>query len=131
MRMLGQSSIVNMGFFFIILTSAQFEGNLIFLYIYLIYSMLIIQMFSILIILKGKIKNIVQLAGLLNYSFSFFFIASLCILSFAAIPPLNGFLIKFYIFGTMINLGFSSTVFFLLIHSIISAVFYIRLLYYI
>jgi len=126
MRLLGQSSIVNMGFFFIILTSAHFEGNLVFFYIYFVYSTLLIQFFSTLIILKGQVKNIAHLAGPFNYSFLFFFSLSFCVLSFAAIPPLNGFLIKFYIFDSMINYGYFSSVFFLLLHSIISAVFYIR-----
>lgn len=131
MRLLGQSSIVNMGFFFLIITTAQFEGDLIFFFIYAIYSFLLIQFFTILTILGKKIKNIVQLSGFFNYSFFFLIIASFCVLSFAAIPPLSGFLIKFYIFDVMINVSLFSPVFFLLLHSIVSAVFYIRLLYFI
>jgi NADH-quinone oxidoreductase subunit N len=92
--------------------------------------MLLVQFFGALIVLKGQLKNISSLPGLAGYPFLFFFSTAFCILSLAAVPPLAGFFIKFYIFDSMVNLGRFFSVFFLLLHSIISAIFYIRLLYF-
>ena len=130
-RLLGYSSILNMGFFFIILFLNQFEGNIIFIYIFCIYNISIILFFLFLDILNFKVKSISFLIDSFSFSPILVILICICLGSLAGLPPFSGFIVKFFIFDNLLNLNLSLLLIFLILASITASIFYSRLVYFI
>lgn len=92
-KLLGQSSIMNIGLFFLAITLNEYFIVEWFIILYIFYSMLLIQIFSILFLIQYD--KIISLSSILSISYLLFFLLSISLFSFSAIPPLNGYLFNF------------------------------------
>jgi NADH-quinone oxidoreductase subunit N len=137
LRLLAYGGIVHIGY--ILLPICYFEDCGIDAFVYsinylLIYIILSLTIFSILIylnnlLIKQKARKLVYISdfGELKNS-ALAFILALSFLSMAGIPPFAGFFAKFYIFMLMAQSGDYISLLFICIFSIISCVYYLRLI---
>ena len=126
-RLLGYSSILAIGFAllsFSLGTFKGYEGSIIYLVIYLI-------TFCAIIIAFRHITNentlIVELSNFLTSNKSVTMIFALCILSMAGIPPLGGFLAKWFVLSAAINAGLILVSILSILCAMIAGVYYLRL----
>lgn len=126
------SSITNSGFIllcFILSTFESISAGFLYLFVYLISTFSLFYMF---IIIKYKQKNSFTLIefkdfiSLKKINPFFTFIIAINFFSLAGIPPLTGFLSKFYIFFNLIESNNISLFLFLILISLIVAYYYIR-----
>jgi len=132
-RFLAYSSISNIGFFLIALACSNeesFTSGLVYLFIYLI---ILMGIFSFLLSLRYfhnnfKLKNINEFFGLLNINsaYSLFFLINF--FSLIGMPPLAGFVGKFYLFLSAITLEFYFLFFVAVFASIFSAAIYLKII---
>jgi len=132
-RLLAFSAIAHMGFIFMSLSLFSLAGLQAFLVYILIYSVLSLNIFSILLTFRSnpffsKIRNLVEFAGLLKSNFTLAIIFAFNLLSFAGVPPLAGFFGKFLVFQSLIDSSQYFLALCVVILSVISAVYYIRLI---
>jgi NADH-quinone oxidoreductase subunit N len=140
-RLIIFSSISQIGFLILVLATNTFEGliaSIFYLIIYLISSLLIWSYVIFFYYSQNKINifekkqnSTIFLANLLNFfkidklsSFSFILI----FFSIAGIPPLAGFLSKFFILEVLINNNFLLITILIIIISSISAFYYLRII---
>lgn len=132
-RFLAYSSVSNVGFFLMAVLCANeesFTSGLIYLFIYLI---VLVGIFSFLLSLRYshnnfKIKNINELLGLLSINpvYSLFFLINF--FSLIGMPPLAGFVGKFYLFLSCITVQHFFLFFIAVCSSIFSAVIYLKII---
>lgn len=132
-RLLAYSSIVNIGYVLMGLSSGQLEGFVALFLFFFVYIFALSVIFFVFIGLRYfsnnfEFRTIFEFAGLLtnNPTLSIFFILSF--FSLLALPPFPGFLGKFYLF--LISIG-SEFFFFLLnsiLGSIVSVIVYLRVI---
>jgi NADH-quinone oxidoreductase subunit N len=123
-RFLTYSSIANVGFFLLAVncgTEEGFASGLTYLFLYLV---ILTGLFSFLLSIryshnKLKLKSIGEFAGLINANpiYSIFFLINF--FSLIGIPPLSGFVGKFYLF----LISFNSELFLLFFLSILASIF--------
>lgn len=119
-----------MGFILCTIMSYNFE---IFLFYVTIYSFILISIFIVLFNLvnpiSGKsLNNINQLIYLKKINYIYFLSLTISFFSISGIPPLSGFFSKFFIFLSLSNLDINLLVFILLLFSIISCFYYLRII---
>lgn len=132
-RFLAYSSISNVGFFLMAVICANeesFASGLIYLFIYLI---VLVGIFAFLLSLRYfhnnfKIKNINELLGLLSINpiYSLFFLINF--FSLIGMPPLAGFVGKFYLFLSCVTVENFFLFFIGVCSSIFSAVIYLKII---
>ncbi|MCS7202851.1 MAG: NADH-quinone oxidoreductase subunit N [Thermodesulfovibrio sp.] len=127
-RMLAYSSIAHSGYMFM---AFLLSDNLIVLSLipYLIvYVFMNIGIFAVIISIKEETLN--KYYGLGKYNP----IVALCLIiilfSFTGIPPTAGFVVKLNLFKNVFSAGYSELVFFALLMSILSAFYYLRVVFY-
>lgn len=131
-RLVAYSSISHMGFLLLGISSGTLQGlqaTSVYLFIYLL---LTINFFSIIFGVRKyvsvfKIKTLDDFRLLFKSNPIIAIILSLNLFSYAGIPPLAGFFGKFYVLSVSTNVGMYFVVFFAIVFSIISSVYYIRL----
>jgi len=132
-RLIAYSSISHMGFMLLGLSSGTLQGlqaTSVYLFIYLL---LTINFFAI-IFGVNKFNNVLKLKSLSDFRSLFksnpilAVVLSLNLFSYAGIPPLAGFFGKFYVLSSSVSTGDYFVVFFAILFSIISSVYYIRLI---
>jgi NADH-quinone oxidoreductase subunit N len=129
-RLLAYSSIANMGFALVPLVSGTqrgLEGMLIFMTIYVIS---VIAVFAIVLGMRkstGMVENVNDLAGLSRVQPWTATCLTVLMFSIAGIPPLAGFLAKFYAFIPALESGFVWLAILGVLASVIAAVYYLRL----
>lgn len=128
-RLLGYSAIANMGYVllgFAATTIAGYVASIFYLVAYIIGS---IAAFSVLISINNQIgiTNIRDLQGLYQRSPLMSFGLLLAMFSFAGVPPLAGFLAKFFVLQSLFAVGFTKVVVIALILSVVGAFYYIRI----
>lgn len=128
-RLLAYSSISHMGFLvlgFSMINSTGYEVSFIYLFIYIF---TIISIF-ILIINTSLLKEyyIVELSGLqyINKTISLSWL--IIIFSIAGIPPLSGFISKWFVLWNIIGFDYIFSSLILILFSIIGAVYYLRVI---
>ncbi len=75
-----------------------------------------------------KIKNIFELMGLLNFNFSIALIFIINLFSLLGLPPLSGFIAKFFLFLSALGSEFYFFLYLSILGSIFSAVIYLRMI---
>ncbi|KAB2978137.1 MULTISPECIES: NADH-quinone oxidoreductase subunit N [unclassified Wolbachia] len=127
-RLLAYSSIGHIGFIFAslsIFTQAGTDSALMYLVIYIITS---IGLFSYLVQIDDDDCDIANLSGIGKKRPIVAFHLSVLLLSMSGIPPLAGFVAKFFIFKSLINSGFISLSLILVIASVISCYYYLNIM---
>lgn len=132
-RMLAYSGIAQIGYILIGLTSASVSGLSGILFYILIYALTNLGAFSIIIIyaLETGSEEIKDYAGLVKRSPLLASILFLALLSLAGIPPLSGFIGKFYIFTSAVQSKLYFLAFMGIINSVISLFYYLSVLKYV
>nr|YP_009421315.1 NADH dehydrogenase subunit 2 [Nemopilema nomurai]ASR75158.1 NADH dehydrogenase subunit 2 [Nemopilema nomurai] len=126
-RLLAYSSIVGMGFVLLAINLYTFEGieaGIIYMLIYLI------TFTGIIIIIDSTIQeksNIIEMSNLLGYNGVILGSISVLILSLAGIPPLGGFLAKWFVIANAINNEFLISSIISIICAMVAGVYYLRL----
>ena len=129
-KLIAYSSISHMGF--ILCTILTNSLNIFLIYI-VIYSLILISIFIIFLNLvnpiTGKsINNINQLIYIKKINYIFFISIILSFFSISGIPPLSGFFSKFFIFISLINYNWNLLTLIMLLFSVISCFYYLRII---
>ena len=132
-RFLAYSSISHMGFILIALAIMSIESFYSLIFYIIIYMFLSICIFSIILNIRKytnflKFKKINDLILLLKSNNSIAIIFVLILFSLAGIPPLVGFYSKLYIFIIGIQTKYYLIIIFAALISVLSAMYYIRLI---
>jgi NADH-quinone oxidoreductase subunit N len=130
-RMLAYSSIAHAGYMLIGIISANELGIASLLFYLIIYSLMNLGAFAVVILVgrKGdKSLSINNYAGLSSKHPLLALIMSIFLLSLAGIPPMGGFVAKFYIFSAAVKAGFIPLAIIAVINSVISLVYYLRVI---
>lgn len=128
-RMLGYSTIAQMGFLALGLITVNVEGVASTIFYVVTYSFTALAGFGILTMLSKEGFECETLADLKGLSKTQPFLAALLLLvmfSMAGIPPLVGFYAKFKILTALVAGGFIGTAVFAVVMSLIGAFYYIR-----
>lgn len=131
-RLLAFSAIANMGYIILGISCGSYLGFFSSVYAFIIYVFGLIQIFSILLVLRHfstylKLKNVVELMSLSSSNTLLGFFLALGFLSLAGVPPLAGFFGKVFIFYSLVMEGHYFLVLISLFFSVLISVYYIRL----
>lgn len=137
-RLYAYSAIVNVGYLITALSYGTFSSfSALFNYL-IIYIVSTISIFIVLLLFRTvfggkKIKQLAEYRHLASYSTLLSTFIALLFFSLAGVPPLAGFFIKFFLFKTVFALDFMQNVavFVILVTSVISAFYYIRVVRFI
>jgi NADH-quinone oxidoreductase subunit N len=128
-RLMAYSSIGHVGYALLGLVVGNEEGARGLLFYLLIYLFMNVGTFAIILSMRVKGKYVEDISDLAGMSKNHPVMAAMLLLlmfSMAGVPPLAGFLGKFYIFMAAVNAGFVWVAIIGLLASVISAVYYIR-----
>ena len=131
LRVLAFSAMVNMGYILVSISLQTIEGFVAGFYSILIYSFVMLGIFIILLLYRERLKFIIDLVEIAKGSKLLAFIFVTLILSLAGVPPFAGFCGKFFIFLAIINQGEYFYAFLLFFTSIVTVVYYLRLIRFI
>lgn len=129
-KLIAYSSVSHMGFILCSIISYNLE---IFLFYITVYSFILINIFIILFnfinpVSKKSINNINQLIYLKKMNYIYFLSLVISFFSISGIPPLSGFFSKFFIFVGLVNLNMNLLTLFLLLSSVLSCFYYLRII---
>ncbi|AEG60081.1 NADH-quinone oxidoreductase subunit N [Desulforamulus ruminis] len=126
-RMLAYSSIAQAGYILVGLVTASEAGIKGVLFYAFLYVFATIGAFTVVSLVYNKIKSdeIADYAGLVQRAPLAATVMLICLLSMAGIPPLAGFVGKFYLFTTIIQ-GYMWLAYLGLIMSMVSVYYYLR-----
>lgn len=128
-RMLAYSSIAHAGYILVALVTASSLGMASVLYYVVAYALMNIGAFAIIIMLGRKGEENAQLSDYSGLGYKHPLLAitmTIFLLSMAGIPPLAGFVGKFYVFSAAIKSGFITLAIIGVINSVISVYYYLR-----
>ena len=129
-RMLGYSSIAHVGYVLVALVAANEMASPAVLYYMLTYCFMNIGLFAVVIALsrKGEESPFIKgYAGLAVRHPVLAFVMSLFLFSLAGIPPLAGFMAKFYVFSAAISAGYVWLTVIAVVNSVIGVYVYLRI----
>jgi NADH-quinone oxidoreductase subunit N len=134
-KLLAFSSIVNLGYIILILTTITNYSIIYALTYCIIYFINLFSFFFIILITKKilgfqelNLIYISQLSNIFKINPLFAFIISIIIFSIAGLPPFGGFYTKYFILLDLINTKSYLIVLFILLLSVISTFYYIRII---
>lgn len=137
-RLYAYSAIVNVGYMVTAMSYGTLSGFSVLINYLLVYVLSTISLFIILLLFRTafggkKIKHIADYKHLATYSTPLAILIALLFFSLAGVPPLAGFFIKFFLFKGVFMLDFMQNlaVFVILITSVVSAFYYIRVVRFI
>ncbi|MGR3319721.1 MAG: NADH-quinone oxidoreductase subunit N [Candidatus Anammoxibacter sp.] len=128
-RMLAYSSIAHAGYIMIALVSANSLGMASVLFYMVAYALMNIGAFAIVIIMGRKGEEHTQLSDYSGFGYKHPVLAivmTIFMLSMAGMPPLAGFVGKFYVFSAAIKSGYITLAIIGVINSVISVYYYLR-----
>jgi NADH-quinone oxidoreductase subunit N len=129
-RLLAYSAITHMGYILFSVSQGSVEGfQAFFIYIF-IYVVTSLHVFGVLLSFRQhktfyKLRKVVDFSFLFRSNFTLALLFSLVLLSFAGIPPFAGFFSKFFVFFSLIKFDNYFVLFFLVLCTVVSAVYYI------
>jgi NADH-quinone oxidoreductase subunit N len=129
-RMLAYSSIAHAGYLLIAMVAANNMGVPATLFYILAYTFMNIGAFAIVIVLSHKGDEFIQINDYAGLGFKHPLLAiamTIFMLSMAGIPPMAGFVGKFYIFSAAIKSGYVGLAVIGVINSVISVYYYLRI----
>jgi NADH-quinone oxidoreductase subunit N len=127
-RMLAYSAIAHAGYVLVGMIAASPEGGAAVLYYLLTYAFTTLGAFAIVVALERRQLAgdlIADYRGLSNRSPALAAAMAVFLLSFTGVPPLAGFMGKFYIFSAALRQGYTYLVVIAVINSVIAAFYYI------
>jgi NADH-quinone oxidoreductase subunit N len=130
-RLLGYSSIANMGYLIIILltgTSKGIQASIFYLISYFITTIAAFGVISLLSTKEYEAENIEDYRGLFWRRPGIAVVFTLALLSLAGIPLTSGFIAKFYVVLEGMNAALFVLVFSLIINSVIGLYYYLRII---
>jgi NADH-quinone oxidoreductase subunit N len=130
-RLMAYSSIGHVGYALIGLAVGNEEGARGLLFYLLIYLFMNLGTFAVILSMKVNGKYVEQLSDLSGMGRNHKGMAmalTILMFSMAGIPPLAGFLGKFYVFVAAVNAGFNGLAIIGLLTSVVGAYYYIRLI---
>lgn len=134
-RLYAYSAIVNVGYILTAVAYGTYEGFVSSLNYLVTYFVATFMIFVVLMYFRRfttlvKLKYLLEYHLYSSYSFLLAIIISLAFFSLAGVPPLAGFFIKFFLFKSLFSaeLLASAAFFLILIFSVISAFYYIRVI---
>jgi NADH-quinone oxidoreductase subunit N len=134
-RFLAYSAIVHMGYILLPISLGTYASMYVAFYYLFVYVLVSINIFTIFLIMykeKGvPVRNIVDISYISHSNFFLAVLFSLAILSVAGIPPLAGFFGKIYVFSFLIETGNYFLALFVVLISVLSCAYYIRLVRFI
>jgi NADH-quinone oxidoreductase subunit N len=130
-RLLAYSTIINIGFILMNLLSPNINGLTSAFFYILTYVILLFNIFTIIVATKRKHKTVVttiyDLQQLFNSNPFMAFIFSISFFSLAGIPPLAGFISKFFVLTNLASYHYYFLAIVSVMFSVIATVYYIRL----
>ena len=129
-RMLGYSSIAHVGYVLVALVAANDMGSAAVLYYMLAYCFMNMGVFAVVIALGRKGEESVFIRGYSGLSVRHPVLAlamAIFLFSLAGIPPLGGFMAKFYVFSAAISAGHVWLAVIAVLNSVIGVYFYLRI----
>lgn len=130
-RLLAYSSIGNIGFMLIGLTSTMVNGVMAMLVYLVIYIIAMIAAFGVIISLRRDGESVESIQDLAGFGYSHRGLALVLLIvmfSLTGIPPLAGFFAKYYILAAGIRAGQLGIVIWAALMSVVSAGYYLRLI---
>jgi NADH-quinone oxidoreductase subunit N len=132
-RMLAYSSIAHVGYMLVGLVSGGIPGAAAVLFYVLAYVFTTIGTFGVITLCERDGEEAVEVsdyAGLGRRSPLLALVLSLFLLSLVGIPPLAGFVGKFYVFGSAVRAGYIWLAVIAVLNSAIAAYYYLRVIVY-
>lgn len=133
-RLIAYSTISHVGFLLLGLSLNSFLGYLAVLFYLVVYVFIVLGFFLSIVLTRyssdfALLKTLDELRFLFNYNAFFVFLFSLVIFSNAGIPPLIGFFSKLFIMASLVQAEMFAILFFIVLISVVSTVYYIRLIH--
>ena len=128
-RLMAYSTIGGIGYSLLALSVGSSESFIAALLYITIYSISVLGCFTVIVFMEKEnisLENISDLSGLSKSDTFSAICFSILLLSLAGLPPLAGFIGKFYIFRSLINEGFIWLAVIGIIGSVIAAFYYLR-----
>ena len=128
-RLMAYSTIGGIGYSLLALSLGSSEAFIAALLYITIYSISVLGCFTVIVFMEKEnisLENISDLSGLSKSDTFSAICFSILLLSLAGLPPLAGFIGKFYIFRSLINEGFIWLAVIGIIGSVIAAFYYLR-----
>lgn len=125
-RLLGYSGISHMGLIFLSLSILKFSNNEISTLYLVIYMITLLGVFNLLNTKKGELIYLAELSSISINNFILSISWLLLFLSMAGIPPLCGFLSKWWVFWFLIDNGFIVLSIISILFSAIGVAYYLR-----
>lgn len=135
-RLLAYSAIVNRGYILLGLRVTSLSGIFASFYYLFIHIIMTVNIFIILMYvrrypMKLKLKNLIEFVSVSHSNFLLSLLLVLALLSFAGIPPLSGSFGKFSIFTALIFKGHYLLALYAVLFSVLTSIYYIRLVRFI
>ena len=130
-RLIAYSSIGHMGYALVGLAAANPEGVKAILIYLAIYMVMTLGAFACILSMKrsdGMVEDIHDLSGLARNSLPMAFFLAMLLFSLAGIPPLAGFIAKFFIFSAAVKAGLFPLAILGVLSSVVAAYYYLRII---
>src|SRR5437667_2978081 len=132
-RMLAYSSVAHAGYMLVGLTAGGALGAGAVLFYLLVYTFTTAGAFGVVLLLEratGEGVSLADYAGLARSHGILALVLSLFLLSLIGIPPLGGFVGKFYLFGAAVRSGYVGLAVIGVLNSAVASYYYLRLIVY-
>ena len=132
-RMLAYSSVAHVGYMLVGLTAGGALGAGAVLFYLLVYTFTTVGAFGVVLLLEraaGEGVSLADYAGLARGHGVLALVLSLFLLSLVGIPPLGGFVGKFYLFGAAVRSGYVGLAVIGVLNSAVASYYYLRLIVY-
>ena len=129
-RLLAYSTIAQAGYIlagFVVATPAGIEASLFYIFVY---SLMNLGAFGAVIMVSNALgsETIEHYSGLYKKDPLSAVVLAICLLSLAGVPPLAGFLAKFFILWAAIQINFTVLAIFIVVNSVIAFYYYVKII---
>ncbi len=132
-RVLAYSSIINVGFFLSSIFNLNAEGFISSIFYFFVYFISTSAVFIVFLTIRYysnffKFKNIYEYGSIVNVNLFVVFVFIINLFSLIGLPPLSGFFGKFFILFSVFSEKYFVLFFFLIVGSVLSTLFYLRII---